>query len=208
MITVFDFETTGKIERGIPAGHPRFPRAVSMGIVCLPVLADHELTAGTAIIRPEGFVIPADATRVHGVTTERALAEGKPAVDVISAMSKLFERSTVVVSHNIQFDGAIFESECEHLNFDNPMNRRWLLCTMLRGTSVCAIPGRHGDFKWPSLLELFVRLYGEDHPLFSRFFSDRDVHDPLDDTRIAALNYAKMELGSDDLAAYYVARGI
>lgn len=208
VITAFDFETTGKIGKGMSAQHPKFARAVALGAVALPVACDVELSAFKRVIRPDGFEIPRDATRVHGVSTEYAQEHGVDARLAIRQLSALFEISAIVISHNYEFDSSIYNSECERLGLDNVLSRKTGLCTMLRGAPLCQIPGFYGDYKWPSLEELFRFNYGRDHVLYARFFGNREIHDPLDDTRILAVNFAKMEAKTNALADHYVSRGI
>jgi len=37
----------------------------------------NRISGGDSIIKPEGFIIPAEASRIHGISTERAILEGK-----------------------------------------------------------------------------------------------------------------------------------
>lgn len=79
----FDTETTGvPRDYKAPASNTRnWPRLVQLGWI----VTDEEgnvLSQGNEIVKPEGFVIPADAARVHGITTERAQREGKPLREV------------------------------------------------------------------------------------------------------------------------------
>ena len=46
------------------------------------------------IVRPEGFQIPADATRIHGITTERALDEGIPLEEAIDGFAEAIRPAT------------------------------------------------------------------------------------------------------------------
>ena len=80
----FDTETTG-----IPQDYKapctdtdNWPRLVQLGWI-LTDSRGNELRRGNRIVRPEGFEIPAAASDVHGITTERALAEGEPLRDVM-----------------------------------------------------------------------------------------------------------------------------
>ena len=77
MLLFFDSETSG-----LPRSHhaavsdlANWPRIVQIAWQ----RTDQQGTtqqAMEAIIRPDGFSIPADAARVHGITTARALTEG------------------------------------------------------------------------------------------------------------------------------------
>ena len=82
----FDTETTG-----IPQNYKapctdtdNWPRLVQLGWI-LTDANGQELGRGNRIVRPDGFEIPTAASDVHGITTERALAEGEPLHDVMMA---------------------------------------------------------------------------------------------------------------------------
>src|SRR6185436_10750455 len=69
----FDTETTGL---------SRESRMVQIAWV----LCGHdgeEISRACHIIRPEGFSIPRDATAIHGITTERAMAQGIPLAEAL-----------------------------------------------------------------------------------------------------------------------------
>ncbi|MFD0209196.1 exonuclease domain-containing protein [Streptomyces hirsutus] len=63
-----------------------------------------------------GAEIPADATAVHGITTEQARAEGRPAAEVVSeitdALSGWARQGWPIVVMNAPFDLTMLEREC------------------------------------------------------------------------------------------------
>lgn len=70
-----------------------------------------------------GIDIPAEATRVHGITTQFARAHGRPAKDVIvevlAALSAAVEAGVPLVGHNIVYDLTISDREARrHLGVD------------------------------------------------------------------------------------------
>lgn len=82
----FDTETTG-----IPNDYKapctntdNWPRLIQLGWL-LTDAAGRILSEGNHIVRPDGFEIPKAASDVHGITTEFALENGKPLLDVIFA---------------------------------------------------------------------------------------------------------------------------
>ena len=81
MYLFFDTETTG-LPRNWKAPVTdlnNWPRLVQLAYLYYD--ADgKKIMGGDCIIKPEGFTIPTDASRVHGITTERALEEGVAAV--------------------------------------------------------------------------------------------------------------------------------
>jgi len=115
------------------------------------------------IIKPEGFVIPRGAEKVHGISTERALKEGEPLADVLSEFIKALQKITSVVGHNVEFDNTVVLVECLRQSLDCPLKEKKIIDTKEVSTNYCAIPGgRGGKYKWPKLSELHRKLFNED----------------------------------------------
>ena len=173
----FDTETTGLPRRwDLPlsaATLDNWPRMVQLAwMLCDD--AGNEIASANRIILPQGYTIPPDAARVHGITTERALAEGIPFADALAEVLPSIEQAACVIAHNISFDEKILGAECLRLGHPHPLRQKPLRCTMKESTAYCAIPGRYGDCKYPNLTELYRKL-------FQKAFDG--AHDALADVR-------------------------
>ena len=171
----FDTETTG-VPRNYKApttNTDNWPRLVQLGWILMDdkgnKLAQHDY-----IIRPDGFEIPADAASVHGITTEKALEEGRDLAEVIDEFMADFDKATFIVGHNISFDQNIVGAELVRLNRPDVMTSKRTFCTMQAGTNFCKIPGKYG-YKWPKLMELYVKLFGHDFEGAHNAMSDIDA---------------------------------
>ena len=159
----FDTETTG-----IPNDYKapctntdNWPRLVQLGWL-LTDAAGRILSEGNHIVRPDGFEIPKAASDVHGITTEFALENGKPLLDVIFAFGADLNQADCVVGHNLDYDLHIVGAEYVRLGYDSRiMFARPTLCTMQATIQFCNIPGRFGP-KWPKLMELYTKLFGQE----------------------------------------------
>jgi len=119
------------------------------------------LSAKDCLIKPQGFSIPVDASRVHGITTERALKEGRDLVEVLREFKALLDQAQYLVAHNMSFDEKIVGAEFLRSGMpDIPVSKQ-RICTMHGTTEYCAIPGPRG-YKWPKLAELHQRLFQAD----------------------------------------------
>jgi DNA polymerase-3 subunit epsilon len=62
-----------------------------------------------------GVEIPGQATAVHGITTERARAEGLPAgvaiSEIVAELQRLFTHGTPVVAYNAPYDFSVIDRE-------------------------------------------------------------------------------------------------
>ena len=118
------------------------------------------MTAETHIVYPEGFTIPSAAQRIHGISTERARSEGRPATDVLSRLSDAAKQASVIAAHNASFDGSVLAVEYIRLGLPPPFEPQEMICTMRQTADYCCIPGPYGN-KWPTLEELYGFLFNE-----------------------------------------------
>jgi len=130
----------------------------------------------TRMIRPDGFSIPDEAARIHGITTEIALEEGSDLSSVLQEFMKDFSGAGLVVGHNVSFDLSLTEEECRRSQIECSVLRdSSQFCTMRGLKDFCKIPpvGPYPDYKFPKLSEAFLAVMGVDMI---------DAHDALVDT--------------------------
>lgn len=173
MYLFFDTETTGIPRRwSAPASDlENWPRVVQLGWVACDergaVVAREQL-----LVRPEGFSIPPDAGRVHGITTERAARDGVALKEALLAFCAAASASSRAVAHNLEFDEKVLAAEFLRAGIPDPLPRMERLCTMRASTGYCRLPGRRG-YKWPTLDELHRHLF--DEPLEGSHDAGRDA---------------------------------
>lgn len=114
------------------------------------------------IVKPEGYDIPFNATRIHGITTEKANAEGIPLIDALKKFQTVLLNTKVIVGHNINFDQSIVGAEFFRKGLNYEELNLPLVDTMNVSVDFCAIlGGRGGGFKFPKLGELHEKLFDE-----------------------------------------------
>ena len=115
------------------------------------------------VIRPENFTIPYSAEKVHGISTEKALKIGEELNFVLQEFAESINRSEFIIGHNIEFDKNIIGAEYIRTNIPNKLFEKVSICTKEESTGFCAIPDSRGDkYKWPTLGELYRKLFNED----------------------------------------------
>ncbi len=129
------------------------------------------------IIRPDGFIIPEEAAKIHRVTQERAMAEGVPLDEVLIKFLADVQSASYLVAHNIDFDEKIVGSEILRRNFTNHVSASEKICTMKSSVDFCRIPSPRGGYKWPNLTELYTKLFNTGFP---------EAHDALVDVEACA----------------------
>ena len=118
------------------------------------------ISGGDYIIKPVGFTIPSDASRIHGISNEKALGEGKALLSVLQEFQALVDESEYLVAHNISFDEKIVGAEFLRNGMPDSLVSKRKFCTMQGTTNFCKINGPYG-YKWPKLSELHYKLFQE-----------------------------------------------
>ena len=179
MYLIFDTETTGLPQNyNAPVTDlDNWPRLVQIAWQ----LHDQKgklLNAGNRIIRPDGFTIPFNAEKIHGISTEIAKREGLELIEVLEEFAADVEKADWIVGHNIEFDINIMGAEFIRGKVDCSLLKKESYCTKIHSTDFVRIPGgKGGKYKWPTLTELHVKLFG------TKF---DDAHDAAYDVDVTA----------------------
>lgn len=165
MYIFFDTETTGlpKNYQAPLDDFSNWPRIVQLAW-SLYDFHGNKWDSQNYIIKPDGFIIPEEAAKIHRITQERAEKEG---VDINKALKHFMQeanRSTYLVAHNIDFDEKIVGSELLRAKMTNNLATANKICTMKRTADICRIPSGRGGYKWPNLTELYTFLFQKQFP--------------------------------------------
>ncbi len=164
MYLIFDTETTG-LPRDWNApisDSDNWPRAIQIAWQlhdAMGQVIDHQ----DYLIQPEGFDIPYDAERIHGISTALAAQDGILLDEVLEKFNDALSKAKFVVGQNVGFDVNIMGAEFYRLSIANKLQELPVLDTCTETTAqLCQIPGgRGGKFKLPTLTELHKHLFGE-----------------------------------------------
>ena len=159
-ILFVDTETTGLPKNPkLPAeADDNWPRLVQ---ICW-IMADHDgniINQESHLVRPDGFTIPEDAAKIHGISTEKAMAEGRSLYDVLKAFYKDCKRARLLVGHNINFDKRVIGSEFMRLGHNDPLQFIISADTMKLSVGYCHIRRWNGTFKYPTLQQLYRKAF-------------------------------------------------
>jgi len=162
MYLVFDTETTGLPQNfNAPVSDSdNWPRMVQIAWQ----LHDDDgtlLENQDYIIKPEGFDIPFNASRIHGITTKLANEEGRDLKEVLLEFKEVLQRAKFGVGQNVEFDYKIIGAEFFRKEIENNLQELPKADTMIFATDFCKLPGgKGGKFKSPKLEEIYEKLYG------------------------------------------------
>ncbi|QXP77478.1 MULTISPECIES: DNA polymerase III subunit alpha [Winogradskyella] len=170
MYLIFDTETTGLPKRwDAPiTDTDNWPRCIQIAWQLHDAMGnciEHQ----DYLVKPEGFNIPYDAEKIHGISTGLAEEQGIPLSEVLEKFNIALSKTKFVVGQNVKFDLNIMGAEFVREDLANQLQELPVLDTCTEQTaSLCQIPGgRYGKFKLPTLTELhqflFNKPFGEAH---------------------------------------------
>ena len=122
---VFDFETTGipRIPKSIEETSGQAKKKLSFRDLDVYDTARVVSVAWRQadsdkyyIIKPIGFVIPDEATAIHGISTDQAMKEGADLITVLDELLNDMQHVDTIVAHNIYFDINVLRSELYRAN--------------------------------------------------------------------------------------------
>jgi DNA polymerase-3 subunit alpha len=164
MYLIFDTETTGLPKRwDAPiTDSANWPRCIQIAWQLhdeMGNLIEHQ----DYLIKPDGFNIPYDAERIHGISTELAAAEGISLAEVLEKFNIALSKSKFIVGQNLGFDVNIMGAEFHRMAVDSPMATMPVLdtCTEVTAKLLQLPGGRGGKFKLPTLTELHQFLFNK-----------------------------------------------
>lgn len=182
-ILFFDTETTGFPVKGSPLDDPRQPRIVQLAMIETTdegkIIRQHSEIFDARICEGEDFVIPEQASAVHGISTEFSLHFGTPQR---LAISRFMSRTRVCrrfVAHNAAYDMKMLKIAAARYGYTVPdLN---VTCTMEASRDILKIPptarmqaAGFTQYKNPKLEEAYHHFTGK---------VLEDAHDALVDTR-------------------------
>ena len=193
MHMVIDLETTGlPDEQAKGSGGRYFPytetvkyrnaRIVSIAWIILDAELN-ETRREYHVIKPVGYTIPEEATRIHGISQEEAIETGLELDDVMRDLYDSICNCKFFVAHNVQFDRNILLSELSRQPSTHALMHKlrfmktW--CTMYKGRDFMKIK------KMPRLAELHAHCHPAE-PLM------KNAHNALADTEHCAMCYRAM----------------
>lgn len=162
---IYDTETTGLPDWKEPSESPQQPHLVE---IAAPLFdGTTEVDRFHAIIRPDGWDIPEEVAKIHGITMERAMDEGIPEAEAIWRFLCLHERADMRVAHNESFDARILRIALKRYGNGSAAGHLWTqeqrdafadqfkaapaYCTMRNTHAIAKAAGV--SMKWPATMQ-------------------------------------------------------
>lgn len=162
----FDTETTGLPPRNADPirNFDKFPHIVQLSWIA------PDGTENDYIIKPEGWIIPYNAERIHHISTYKAQEVGKPRREVLKAFCDDATEAQELCAHNIEFDINIilanlareYGKEGAQMFYDVIIANRAQIDTMMDNIDLVGATFKDGTpGKYPKLEELYYYLFNE-----------------------------------------------
>ena len=171
---IYDTETTGLPDWAKPSEDPCQPRVTQLAAELFDDETGETIAAMHAIIRPNGWTIPAELEKLTGITNEKAADCGVPMALALPIFMDLWAKAGHRVAHNESFDMRMLRIEILRDPGGSPEDAdHWkagkAFCTMANSTSILKLPptqrmlasGRKGP-KPPNLGEAYKHFTGQD----------------------------------------------
>ncbi|MDK7375890.1 DNA polymerase III subunit alpha [Weeksella virosa] len=162
MYLIFDTETTGlpKDWNAPITDSDNWPRCIQIAWQLhdeLGNLVEHQ----DYLVKPDGFDIPYDSERIHGISTALATEQGVPLEEVLDKFQKALAKTKFIVGQNLGFDINIMAAEFYRKGVENKLDQLPVLDTCTETTAeLLKLPGgRGGRYKLPTLTELHEFLF-------------------------------------------------
>ena len=162
MYLIFDTETTGLPKRwdAPVTDTDNWPRCIQIAWQLhdnMGNVIEHQ----DYLVKPDGFNMPYDAEKIHGISTELAEQQGISLREVAVAFKEALSKTKFIVGQNVGFDVNIMGAEFHRLGLENSLPSFPVLDTCTETTAqLCQLAGgRGGRFKLPTLTELHEFLF-------------------------------------------------
>jgi DNA polymerase III subunit alpha len=164
MYLIFDTETTGLPRKWTApiSDTDNWPRCVQIAWQLhdgMGKIIEHQ----DYLIYPEGYNIPYDAERIHGISTELAQQQGANLSEVLEKFNSALSKAKFIVGQNVGFDVNIMGCEFYRMGITSPMGTMHVLdtCTDVTAALTKLPGGKGGKFKFPTLTELHQYLFNQ-----------------------------------------------
>ncbi len=201
-----DTETTGLLPVGYKNKDKEYlkktmPYLVQVAVMFFDINLN-KISERSIIVAPNGYTIPPESVKIHGISNDYALKHGEARKQVLKYLKAAFDKAVVIVGHNIEFDLSVISTEidraawsdgvwmCPPLYVYGEDRERYykaekIIDTMKLGADICKIPSTIKDekYKWPTLDELYKKLFGK---------SFQGQHNALNDVKATVECYLEL----------------
>ncbi len=157
---LIDTETSGLFDFSKPADGLEQGRLAQLAVILCESAPEFEITRKADFyVKPNGWLMSPDASRVNGLTDEFLAEHGHDVRHVLDFYEKEILEGRTVVSFGAQFDCKVMRGEFRRASRGDLFEITNNLCIMRIMTAICRIPQKNGrGLKWPKLEEAMAHF--------------------------------------------------
>ncbi len=127
IILGFDTETSDMPIWGMPSEDPDQPHIVQLAAVLADSSTREVIEKMDVIVRPDGWDIKQETIDKHGITMERAMAEGIPEAQALDAFNQMWLKCQLRTAFNTTFDNRIIRiAQMRYFNTEHAHHAEWI----------------------------------------------------------------------------------
>ncbi|MEL6986804.1 MAG: 3'-5' exonuclease [Bacteroidota bacterium] len=181
MFTIFDSSAFGNPKKWNASSNDTFNWPRLIHLTWQTYSDDYELQSEEdCLIKPEGFELDYEFEDKHHVKQEELVNKGQDLKTVLEKFAKVVNDSSYLISHNLRYNENIVAAEFYRKSINHRLPQSEKYCLMMECTYLCKLPNKRGGYKWPSLIELHLKCFGEKY---------ERMHHALEDVRAAGRCY-------------------
>ena len=197
-VLCFDTETTGlwKNPKALITDDKNWPYIIQLAWILLDMETGRVISSNSFIIKlVNDQKIPAESTKIHGITNEDMDLYGIDIKDVFVKFLKDLDETTYLVAHNLNFDQKILRVELYRNKFFKYVNGNNCIkyCTMKTAQKLY----RFRSVKTGRVVKKYPKLKELHSFLFHDKLNEDLLHDALADTLVCLRCFYKMVTNKD-----------
>lgn len=161
-----DTETTGLLDFTKGADAIGQPRICGLAWLVYDTIAPGgDPALSYYLIKPDGWTVPAAAVEIHGLTTDRLMAEGKPIAEVLEHFCLSHDDCETIGGFGVEYDLKMLRGELRRADMKDRYGELAKIDVMRMAQKVCKLPPTakmRGGFKPPTLAEAHRILLGRE----------------------------------------------
>lgn len=158
-IAFFDTETTGLPIWSEPSNSDGQPHLTQLAVIVAHAETFEVLSKIDLTIRPDGWVIPAEVSKLNQLTTEYCADVGVSEKLVLELFLELVNDAQTIAAHNSSFDQRIIRIAMKRYGYNDAALIDWAakdhFCTMRTANPVMGLVREDGKPKLPNLSEAY-----------------------------------------------------
>lgn len=117
------------------------------------------IAKGNELIKPNGWKVKPEFAERHHLSIEEMEEKGRPVREVLAEFRDVVDKAKYIISHNLNYNEGVIGGEMARSAMAHRLHHSDTYCLMQEATWFTKLAGRGGKYKWPSLQDIYIKLY-------------------------------------------------